>query len=330
VQSGLVLCYQAVGAETHKLASIGGAVRLFQLSCADTLLTRCICLPMKTFFQFLVLVMLPCLLGAPFTLEADEGRRTPDLLLANIYQPGIELSDYWVSEKLDGVRAYWDGQHLLSRQGNVIHAPEWFVRGLPNIKLDGELWSGRQQFDRLSGIVRRQSPQASDWSGIKYMIFDLPGTALTFDQRLKQLDNIVRNINAPHIQLVQQYKVSSHEALMQKLELVVNQGAEGLMLHRGSSIYQGGRLDDLLKLKQYQDAEAVVIKHLPGKGKYRGMLGSIEVETVDGKRFKIGSGFSDAERKNPPAIGATITYKYFGLTSKGIPRFASFLRVRTY
>ena len=147
-------------------------------------------------------------------------------------------------------------------------------------------------------------------------------------RRLKQLKKIVRDINAPHIQAVDQTKISTHEALMKKLDDIVQQGGEGLMLHSGSSFYKKGRSDDLLKVKKHFDAEAIVIKHLPGKGKYTGMLGSIIVETTNGKRFKIGSGFSDNERKNPPAIGSTITYKYFGLTNKGTPRFASFLRHR--
>ena len=160
------------------------------------------------------------------------------------------------------------------------------------------------------------------------MVFDLPGSPLIFDDRLKQLQAIIKNINAPFIRLVKQEKIATHALLMQKLDEVTAVGGEGLMLHRGSSKYKNYRSDDLLKLKKYDDAEATVLKHFEGKGKFKGMLGSILVETTDGKRFKIGSGFSDAERRNPPAIGSLITYKYFGLTSKGIPRFASFLRVR--
>lgn len=255
-------------------------------------------------------------------------QQTPALLLANIYQPGITLEDYWVSEKLDGVRAFWNGRNFISRQGNIFHAPEWFSSPLPKMVLDGELWMGRGKFERLSGTVRRKSPDDSDWKNIKYMIFDLPDNLQTFDNRLKQLKKIVHDINMPHIQAVDQEKISTHVALMKKLDHIVQQGGEGLMLHSGSSLYKKGRSDNLLKLKKYFDAEAIVIKHLPGRGKYTGMLGSIIVETTNGKRFKIGSGFSDLERKKPPAIGSIITYKYFGLTNKGTPRFASFLRRR--
>lgn len=277
-------------------------------------------------------ILLQCLLISSFSFaspfSSGSTKQTPALMLAKVYQPGISLQDYWVSEKLDGVRAYWNGRHFISRQGNVFHAPEWFVAPLPTTALDGELWSGRGKFEQLSGIVRRQLPDDSDWHDIKFMAFDLPDNPQYFDGRLARLKKIIGNINVPHILLVKQVKVSTHEALMKKLDDIVQLGGEGLMLHSGSSAYKNGRSDDLLKLKKYLDAEAVVIKHLSGKGKYKGMLGSMLVETMDEKRFKIGSGFSDAQRKNPPAIGSTITYKYFGLTNKGIPRFASFLRSR--
>jgi DNA ligase-1 len=100
------------------------------------------------------------------------------------------------------------------------------------------------------------------------------------------------------------------------------------MLHRGSSLYVGKRNGDLLKLKPYEDAEAVVIKHLPGKGKFTNMMGAIIVEIPEGKQFKIGTGFTHKERYNPPEIGSTITYQYRGKSKNGIPRFASFLRIR--
>lgn len=252
----------------------------------------------------------------------------PGLQLANIYHDNLDLGNYWVSEKYDGVRAFWNGKQLVSRQGNVINAPNWFTSVLPEEQFDGELWLARGQFDRLSGIVRRQSENDSDWAGVKYMVFDLPNSPLIFDRRLQRMEIIIKQINRPFIRLVKQEKIATHELLMQRLDEVVAGGGEGLMLHLGSSTYKNYRSNDLLKLKKHSDAEAVVVKHIGGKGKYKGLLGSILVETAEGKQFKIGSGFSDAERRNPPAIGSMITYKYFGYTGNGIPRFASFLRVR--
>lgn len=259
------------------------------------------------------------------TIADNPKQPVPGLILANIYRPTINLQDYWVSEKFDGVRAYWNGRQLVSRQGNIFQAPDWFSDPLPGFALDGELWIGRGKFDLLSGLVRRQS---ANWSEIRYMVFDLPNSPDIFDKRLIQLKTIIESINVPHIQLIQQFKVSTHEKLMKKLENIVDKGGEGLMLHTGSSLYKSTRTNDLLKLKKHLDAEAIVVGHTPGKGKFTGMLGSLEVETSDKRRFRIGTGFSDAERKSPPAVGTTITYKYFGLTNKGTPRFASFLRIR--
>lgn len=275
------------------------------------------------------LIILSIILLIPsFSFAGNDNQRSPGLILANIYRPSINLQDYWVSEKLDGVRAYWNGGQLMSRQGNIFYAPYWFLEPLPDTPLDGELWIGRGKFDELSGRVRRQSALKSDWWDIKYMVFDLPDSPDNFDERLDQLIIIIDEIDAKHIQLVDQFKLPSHQALMKKLDDIVDLGGEGLMLHLGSSLYKSARTNDLLKLKKYLDAEAVVIRHIPGKGKYTGMMGSLEVEITDGKIFNIGTGFSDVERNNPPAVGSTITYKYFGLTSKGIPRFASFIRVR--
>ena len=272
--------------------------------------------------------MRPVLLLPVFFVAFSVWASKPDLQLANVYQDHINLENYWVSEKYDGVRAYWNGLQLLSRAGNIIHAPSWFTADLPLEPLDGELWLARGQFDQLSGIIRRQTPVDEDWSNVQYLVFDLPDSQLIFDQRLQRLEAIIGKIDTAFVRLVKQEKIFNQALLMQKLDEVVAYGGEGLMLHLGSSTYKKFRSNDLLKLKRYSDAEAVVLKHLPGKGKFEGMIGSMLVETLEGKRFKIGTGFSDAQRRNPPPIGSVITYKYFGLTSKGIPRFASFLRIR--
>jgi DNA ligase-1 len=265
----------------------------------------------------------------PFTLSTPlYAGKPPGLLLANVYQNPVQLSDYWVSEKLDGVRAYWDGKHLISRQGNRFNAPTWFTAGFPDVPLDGELWGGRGTFEQVSGTVRQLTPTDDDWKHVRYMVFDLPVAELTFNQRLVNLTNVLNERAIPHLQVVAQFKVKDQSALTAELERVMEEGGEGLMLHRGESFYHASRSDDLLKLKTYDDAEARVIAHLPGKGKYTGMMGALSVETPDGRRFKIGTGFTDAVRADPPPIGTWVTYKYFGLTNKNIPRFASFLRVR--
>ena len=251
----------------------------------------------------------------------------PKLALANVYQEGMPLEGYWVSEKLDGVRAYWTGERFLSRGGHEYRAPHWFTEGFPERPLDGELWMGRGTFAELSGAVRKARPVDADWRRIRFMAFDLP-MAVPFEERLVRLRALVEGVGSPFLAVVEQRRATTHEALMRQLDAVVDAGGEGLMLRLGRSDHQTGRTDDLLKVKQYDDDEAVVIRLLGGEGKYRGLMGSLLVEWEDGRRFRIGTGFSDAERASPPPPGTTITFKHYGYTATGLPRFASFLRIR--
>lgn len=249
-------------------------------------------------------------------------------LLANVANADIDPTPYLVSEKYDGVRAFWDGQTLRSRAGNVIVAPAWWLAKLPKCSLDGELWIGRGQFEKLSGFVRKTAPQDEEWRQIKYMIFELPDAPGTFAERYEQIKRIIAQTNFLQLVAVEQFRLPDNAALKRKLAEVVRAGGEGLMLHRADAPYITGRNDALLKLKPLDDAEAKVIGYVPGKGKYEGKMGALQVETPDGKRFQIGTGFTDVVRANPPAIGSQVTYTYRGFTKNGLPRFASFLRVR--
>ena len=252
----------------------------------------------------------------------------PGLMLANVYREGIDLSRYWVSEKLDGVRAYWDGSRLITRGGQTIAAPDWFTTGFPSIPLDGELWMGRGTFETLLGTVRRLEPNHDAWRAVRYRVFDLPGMNAPFGERLQVLKRLPADTPNPHLTPVEQFRVADHADLMAHLEAIVTAGGEGLMLHHEDAPYRAGRSDDLLKVKPDLDAEARVIAHLPGQGKYAGMLGALLVEEPSGQRFRLGTGFSDAERRSPPPIGSVVTFKYHGRTRRGLPRFASFWRVR--
>ncbi len=249
------------------------------------------------------------------------------LILANNYSDKLNLNDYWVSEKYDGYRAYWDGQQLLSRAGNRFLTPDWFVANFPKQPMDGELWLGRGQFQALASVVKSADKDDPRWRQVRFMVFDLPAEQGSFDQRLTRLNSLLQSRQITWLVAVQQDKIASTAVLMEHLKAVVTSGAEGLMLHRGSSLYRGGRSDDLIKLKQYDDAEGVVVAHLPGKGKYLGAMGSLRVVLPSGIHFKVGSGFTDAERHDPPVIGAKITYRYNGLTDQGLPRFARFIRL---
>ena len=302
--------------------------RLYRLYCLYCFATsRRSCFAPYCLYHLYCLVFIALLAPSPPLAAAGEAG-APSLLLANIYRDDIDLGQYWVSEKLDGVRAYWDGETLTSRNGNRFNAPPWFIEDFPRVALDGELWMGRGTFERLSGAVRRQHPDDAQWRDITFMVFDLPSSPATFDRRLKRLREMFDANKSPHVALVEQFRVADHDTLMDTLNKVVAGGGEGLMLHRGSSRYTAGRTDDLLKLKTYEDAEAVVVGHLPGKGKFAGMLGALLVEMPEGRRFRLGTGFSNEERLEPPPLGAIVTYKYYGKTRNGLPRFATFLRTR--
>lgn len=272
--------------------------------------------------QFLWITMIGVLL-LPFAWAAPA-----PVMLAKVYQPGIVLNDYWISEKYDGMRAYWDGRRLWTRGGERIHTPAWFIAGWPTQPLDGELWAGRGRFAHTVSTVRTQTPQDAAWREMRFMVFDLPGHGGIFDQRLRALQQIAQTIHAPWLQAVVQIKVADHGALQAMLDAIVAKGGEGLMLHRGGSHYRAERSDDLLKYKPYEDSEAVVIGYTPGKGKYAGMLGALIVQMPNGLRFKIGSGLSDEQRREPPPIGSVVTYRYRGVNASGIPRFAVFMRLR--
>lgn len=263
---------------------------------------------------------------AAFASAADKS--SAPVMLANVYHRGVDLSAYWVSEKYDGVRGYWDGKRLRTRNNEPIAAPAWFTAGWPATPMDGELWAGRGRFAEAVSTVRRETPDDAAWHAMRFMVFDLPAQPGTFDQRLPVLRSTVSRLGLPWVVAVQQIKVPDDRTLQALMRKTVKEGGEGLMLHRGASLYRAERNDDLLKLKPYDDAEAKVIGYTPGKGKYAGRVGALLVQAADGRRFRLGAGLSDAQRADPPAIGAWVTYRFRGLNDSGIPRFATFLRVR--
>lgn len=259
--------------------------------------------------------------------------QTPEMILAKTLPENVDVRDYWVSEKYDGVRGYWDGKQrqMYSRNGTVIALPNDFAAQLPDISFDGELWIGRGQFERVVSVVRDAQPDETAWKQVKYMVFELPDPQQQrgdFTQRMAQIERITRQINSPNILAVKHWRVRDRRELLRQLDQITQAGGEGLMLHLASAPYQTGRSDALYKLKMRQDAEATVIAHNPGTGKYAGKVGSLRVRTENGREFNVGGGLNDALRAQPPAIGSVITYQFNGLTKKGQPRFPRFLRVR--
>jgi DNA ligase 1 len=252
----------------------------------------------------------------------------PALWLANPYQGHENLTDYWVSEKYDGIRGYWDGQQLFSRSGKALNPPAWFVQGWPSSPFEGELWAGLGQFEQAASVIQQKQAPDSEWRAMRFMVFDILTPTQPFTKRIGLYQATVKQIGKPWVQAVMQSQIQSHAALITLLQKTVQAGGEGLVLHRGNSVYQSGRNGDVLKVKPYEDAEAKVVNHEAGQGKHDQRTGALWVETPQGLRFKLGTGLSDAQRENPPAVGQWVTYRYRGLTNKGVPRFASFVRVR--
>jgi len=255
----------------------------------------------------------------------EDDDAAPPLLLAHKWETDINIQGWWLSEKLDGVRAYWDGKQFLSRLGNKFFPPDWFVENFPDHPLDGELWGGRKLFQRTVGIVKRQD-QSPLWKELLYVVFDSPGHEGSFEERMEHAKGAVDGLEYARVLEQQICKDEAH--LREELKKVEALGGEGLMARKPGSKYQAGRSNTLLKVKTFHDAEARVVGHAPGSGKHKGRLGALVVELADGTRFNVGTGFSDSEREDPPAIGAIITFRYQELSDGGVPRFPSYVGVR--
>ena len=247
-------------------------------------------------------------------------------ILASVCPDDVDPALYLVSEKYDGVRALWDGRVLRHRSGRVVSAPQAFLASLPGCALDGELWLGRGRFDEVSGLVRTAAPTPQTWAGVRYMAFELPGAGGTFRERTAKLSALADATSASPLRAVAQSRIADRDGLRRRLAQVVAVGGEGLMLHLASAAEASGRSDVLLKLKPHLDAEATVLGHRPGHGKYAGLVGALAVETADGVRFLLGSGLSDELRRGPPPVGSLVTFRYRDRTPAGVPRFATFLR----
>ncbi len=288
-------------------------------------------LMMKKYY-LLVLLVLVFTVHWPLTAQQTTQLLKPNIQHGVTYSNVADISQYYVSEKLDGVRGYWDGKQLLTRQGNLINSPSWFTQYWPAFPIDGELWLDRGQFQALLSCVSKHSAEEnktiSCWRNVRFMMFDLPQHQGDFNERVNKMQGLLIQIPSPYLAMISQVRLTDVSALDNKLNEVTTAQGEGLMLHLASAHYQTGRNPALMKLKKHQDGEASIISYTEGKGKYKNLLGAIKVKTSDGITFKIGSGFSDIQRANPPKVGTIITFKYNGLTQAGIPRFARFWRIK--
>ncbi|BFQ94687.1 DNA ligase [Gallibacterium anatis] len=237
-----------------------------------------------------------------------------------------DLQGWVMSEKLDGVRGYWDGEKLITRQDNLLNPPDYFIKDFPQFAIDGELFSERGKFEEITSITR--SIKDKGWHKLKLYVFDVPKEKGDLLQRLDVLRQYLLQHPTPYIEILPQMPIENKQAVYQFLDQVESLGGEGVVVRNPKANYIVGRSSQILKLKRHQDEECTVIAHHKGKGQFHNVMGSLTCENERGQ-FKIGSGFSLADRANPPAIGSVITYKYRGLTKNGKPKFATYWRQRS-
>jgi DNA ligase-1 len=267
--------------------------------------------------RYLLLLILPLLLWAA----------KPELLLLKAYDESVQVKGWLMSEKLDGVRAYWDGKKLLSRSGKEFAVPSWFTQDFPPFAIDGELWSKRGAFENISSITSQKEPHIG-WRELTYNIFEVPHQKGGLLQRLEVLkDYLDKKTNTP-IRIIQQLTCKDSQHLKNYLHEIENKSGEGVVVRNPDALYIAQRTDQALKVKSFEDAECEVVGYKQGEGKFEDKVGSIKCKLENGKILHIGSGLTDENRANPPKVGSVITFGYQGLTKNGVPRFPVYLRIR--
>ncbi|WP_319550088.1 DNA ligase [Desulfogranum marinum] len=272
---------------------------------------------MRKFTYWLLCCLFSCVLPA----------QAAELMLPQVYSSEIDISGWLMSEKYDGVRGYWDGHQLFSKNGKQFHPPLEFVQDLPPFPIEGELWGGRGTFEQTVSTVNKQYPHPG-WLQLKFAIFDVPHPSHNFLDRIEKARQWFAQHPSGYAFVISQIPITDQVDMERELLRIEQLGGEGLIVRKPDGLYKTGRSTEILKVKNYQDAEATVVAYLPGKGKNEGRLGALLVELDDGTKFRIGSGFSDADRESPPPVGTVITFKFYGRYDSGIPKFPSYLRIR--
>lgn len=246
----------------------------------------------------------------------------PDVMLLQNYD-NQDIEGWVMSEKLDGVRGYWNGSQLLTRQGLQLSPPAYFTKNFPPFAIDGELFTQRNHFEEIASITK--SFKGERWEKVKLYVFDVPEAKGNLFERLDKLKNYLADNPTPYIEIIEQIPVKDKAHLYEFLAEVESKQGEGVVVRNPNAPYERKRSTQILKVKTAHDEECTVISHHKGKGQFENVMGSLTCKNQRGE-FKIGSGFNLKERENPPPIGSRITYKYRGLTNSGKPRFATYWR----
>jgi len=253
------------------------------------------------------------------------------VMLAEDFDWSIDPKGLLMSEKLDGRRATWRDGRLVSRYGNRIAAPAWFVdalKALPqDFGLDGELWLGRNTYETLSGVVTVATHRL--WKDMAYVCFDRPGHPAPFAERLRMVEKAVSGLGVPHVRYLPHVVCEGQAHVRESLDRIVAAGGEGLMFRTPGGAYVEGREENMLKLPHRFTTEAEVIGYEESR-KMRGLVGALICRLPNGVIFEVGTGLTMVQRGMArPPVGSEITFSYKGLMQSGIPREPSFIAVRT-
>lgn len=261
------------------------------------------------------------------------------VMLAKTWKGKRDPKGWHMSEKLDGMRAYWTGKRMLTRNGNPIHLPTWLEQILPRTVLDGELWLGPGRLREVVSVARKSSARDPRWGQVRYMVFDAPEAPGGCEQRFTALRKIVKTAcdkwkgQGPcPVVFVEQTVCRSRAQLTKFHHQIVKRGGEGAMLRAPQSPYTRSRTADLLKVITRERAEARITGHAQGTGRNKGRLGSYEAAFLDTDvGFKVGTGLTDDDRYNPLSIGTIITIEFKGRNAdSGKPREPAYIGPRDY
>ena len=251
----------------------------------------------------------------------------PNSIMKAVNYTGQNINGWYIGEKLDGVRGRWDGDKILTRAGNEVFAPRWFLDQLPaGVPLDGELHVGRGQFQQVLSYVRKDTPIDAEWAQVSFNVFDLLGPG-GIESRFRFAAD---SIDGSEVARMIEHQVCLDEGEMHRIfDEIVSEGGEGVVLRKPGSLYKGGKSNDILRYKERIFDEAVVEGYLAGGGKYEGMVGALLCRW-NGMLIRVGTGLTDADRNHPPEKGSPVTFAYKGLTQGGVPRESAYIVNRNY
>jgi DNA ligase-1 len=306
----------------------------------------------------------------PYSRDGKTYHPGADLMLADRYVPGMRLGPrlledidglrqppvgWWASEKMDGLRALWNGASLVTRASPgkdpkaFSSAPAWFVAALPpGFALDGELWMGRGKFHEVAGISNAKEPDELKWRRVRYAVFDAPAVAGGLEARLGAARAAVlgsrrrwsksaaaKRVYPVAVVALKAVRDDAHlDAMMRE---TVAKGGEGLVLRSPGGPYVPRRSKHMLKMKAAEDTEMVVTGHQAGAGRHAGAMGALVGEELDangkktGLRVVVGTGFTDAQRRDHLAlypVGTVVSVAFMERTPAGALRMPSFRGVR--